>query len=92
MSFVNNVIIGIFCISIKIRNFFVVFVESMKKHKKDRVPAIRQIVSNDFKRLYGALQCRITCYDFKFLLRFKLIVKSLFFSCRSRRMLFLQFV
>ena len=44
-AFLIMVIIGIFWISIKSRNLFVVFVESMKKHQKDRSQRSAKLLS-----------------------------------------------
>ena len=65
------VIIGIFCISIKIKNLSVVFVESMKETQKGHG---HSDLPNYFQRFQKALRfslrCRLTCYDLMFLLRF----------------------
>lgn len=74
------VIIGIFWISIKIRNIFVVFVESMKETRKGQGPSD---LPNYFQRFQKALRfslrCRLTCYDLMFFVEILTSEKSLFF-------------
>lgn len=91
-AFLIMVIIGIFWISIKSRNLFVVFVESMKKHKKDRSQRSAKLLSKISKGFAVFVAMSINVLWFDFFVEILTYERSLFFSCRSRRIHFLQFV